>query len=45
MGISGMMLNKCETAEPKTLLPFPLPAFFFLAKVLQRAKKIHEKMN
>jgi hypothetical protein len=29
MVISGMMLNKCETAEAKTFLPFPLPGFFF----------------
>jgi hypothetical protein len=43
MGISGMMLNKCETAEAKTLLPFPLPAFVFLAKFSQRAKKIMRK--
>jgi hypothetical protein len=43
MGISGMILNKCEKAEAKTLLPFPLPAFFFLAKFLQIAKTFMRK--
>jgi hypothetical protein len=35
--------KQCETAEAKTLLPFSLPAFFSLAKFLQRAKKFMRK--
>jgi hypothetical protein len=40
MGISGMMLNKCETAEAKnTSRLLSTILFSFLANFLQRAKK------